>query len=167
MWYGSHGWFNSIWSVNAQEFAPGEFIYYLALGNEFRFGNTKLQLDFMNRATDDHAFFLKDFSVMGELSCMVNEKLNVFGRMSYDVNKTNSVGDMCVLPGTEITRLGAGLEYYPLPEGNRNLRFHLYACHSFGKNGNPAGTMQDEQTFVDMGVKFKVDILSLTNKIFK
>jgi hypothetical protein len=86
--------------------------------------------------------------------------------MSYDVNKTNSVGDMCVLPGTEITRLGAGLEYYPLPEGNRNLRFHLYACHSFGKNGNPAGTMQDEQTFVDLGVKFKVDILSLTNKIF-
>ena len=166
MWYGSHGWFNSIWSVNAQEFAPGEFIYYLALGNEFRFGNTKLQLDFMNRATDDHAFFLKDCSVMGELSCMVTEKLNVFGRMSYDVNKTNSVGDMCVLPGTEITRLGAGLEYYPLPEGNRNLRFHLYACHSFGKNGNPAGTMQDEQTFVDLGVKFKVDILSLTNKIF-
>ena len=120
----------------------------------------------MNRATDDHAFFLKDCSVRGELSCMVNKKLNVFGRMSYVVNKTNSVGDMCVLPGTEITRLGAGLEYYPLPEGNRNLRFHLYACHSFGKNGNPAGTMQDEQTFVDLGVKFKVDILSLTNKIF-
>ena len=94
MWYGSHGWFNSIWSVNAQEFAPGKFIYYLALGNEFRFGKAKLQLDFMNRATDDHAFFLKDCSVMGELSCMVNKKLNVFGRMSYDVNKTNSVGDM-------------------------------------------------------------------------
>ena len=166
MWYGSHGWYNSIWSVNAQEFAPGEFIYYLALGNEFRFGNAKLQLDFMNRATEDHAFFLKDCSVMGELSCMVNQKLNVFGRMTYDVNNTNSVGDMCVLPGTEITRLGAGLEYYPLPEGNRNLRFHLYACHSFGKNGNPAGTMQDKQTFVDLGVKFKVDILSLTNKIF-
>ena len=167
MWYGSHGWYNSIWSVNAQEFAPGKFIYYLALGNEFRFGNAKLQLDFMNRATDDHAFFFKDFSVMGELSCFINNKVNVFGRMSYDVNKTNSVGDMCVLPGTDITRLGAGLEYYPLSNGNRNIRFHLYGCHSFGKNGNPNGTMQDSQTYVDLGVKFKVDVLSLTNKIFK
>jgi hypothetical protein len=167
MWYGSHDWYNSIWSVNAQEIASGKHIYYIALGNEFRFGNAKLQLDLMNRASDDHAFFFKDFSVMSELSYMVNENLNVFGRMSYDVNKTNSTADACVLSGTEMTRLGAGLEYYPLQEGNRNLRFHLYACHSFGKNGNPAGTMQDEQTFVDMGVKFKVDILSLTNKIFK
>lgn len=166
MWYGSHGWFNSIWSVNAQEFAPGKFIYYVALGNEFRFGNAKLQLDFMNRATDDHAFFLKNYSLMGELSCMVSNKLNVFGRMTYDVNKTNSVGDFCVLPGTDLTRLGAGLEYYPLPKGNRNIRFHLYACHSLGKNGNPSGTALPEQTYVDLGVKFKVDVLSLTNKIF-
>ena len=68
--------------------------------------------------------------------------------------------------GTELTRVGAGLEYYPLKDGNKNLRFHLYACQAFGKNGNPAGTMLPEQTFVDLGVKFKVDILSLTNKIF-
>lgn len=167
MWYGSHGWFNSIWSVNAQEFAPGKFIYYLALGNEFRFGNAKLQLDFMNRATDDHTFFLKNYSIMGELSCMVNPKLNLFGRMTFDVNKTNSVGDFCVLPGTDLTRFGAGMEYYPLPNGNRNIRFHLYACHTIGKNGNPSGTALPDQTYVDLGVKFKVDVLSLTNKIFK
>jgi hypothetical protein len=59
------------------------------------------------------------------------------------------------------------VEFYPLPEGNRNLRFHLAACHSFGKNGNPEGTMQDEQTFADMGVKLKLDILALTKTIFK
>ena len=167
MWYGTHGWYNSMWSVNAQEYAPGKFIYYLALGNEFRFGDATLLLDFMNRATDGHAFFFKDFSVMGELSYTIGKKFNVFGRMSYDVNKTHSTGDMCVMPGTELTRLGAGVEFYPLPEGNRNLRFHLAACHSFGKNGNPEGTMQDEQTFADMGVKLKLDILALTKTIFK
>lgn len=167
MWYGSHGWYNAIWSLNAQEYASGHFIYYIALGNEFRLGNAKLQLDFMNRATNDHAFFLKDCSVMGELSYLINNKVNVFGRMSYDVNNTNSVGDMCVLPGTEMTRLGAGVEFYPLEEGNRNLRFHAYFCQSFGKNSNPAGTMLPEQTLVDVGVKWKMDILSLTNKIFK
>ena len=129
-------------------------------------GNAKLQLDFMNRATDGHAFFLKDCSVMGELSYLINNKVNLFGRMSYDVNKTHSVGDMCVLPGTEMTRVGAGLEFYPLKDGNRNLRFHAYFCQAFGKNGNPAGTMLPEQTIVDLGVKWKMDILSLTNKIF-
>ena len=167
MWYGSHGWYNSIWSANAQEYAPGKFIYYLALGNEFKMGNAKLQLDFMNRATEGHAFFLKDCSVMGELSCFVNKKLNVYGKVTYDVNKTNSIGDLCVLPGTELTRVGAGLEYYPLPEGNRNIRLHAYFCQAFGQNGNPAGTMLPDQSFFDMGIKWKMDIYSLTNKIFK
>ena len=165
-WSGSHGCYTALYSLNFMQYAPGKYDTYLALGNQFTFGDAKLQLDFMNRATDDHAFFLKDCSVMGELSYLINNKLNVFGRMTYDVNKTNSVGDLCVLPGTELTRVGAGLEYYPLKDGNRNLRFHLYACQAFGKNGNPAGTMLPEQTFVDLGVKFKVDILSLTNKIF-
>ena len=166
MWYGSHGWYNSIWSVNAQEYASGKFIYYVALGNEFKMGNAKLQLDFMNRATEGHAFFLRDCSVMGELSYMFNNKLNVYGKVTYDVNKTHSVGDLCVFPGTELTRVGAGLEFYPLKDGNRNLRFHAYFCQAFGKNGNEAGTMLPEQAIVDLGVKWKVDIIKLTNKIF-
>ena len=166
MWYGSHGWFNSIWSVNMQEYASGKFIYYIALGNEFKLGNATLQLDFMNRATDSHPFFLKDCSVIGELSCKVNPKLDVFGKVSYDVNKTNAVGDYCVYSGTELTRVGAGIEYYPIKD-NRNLRFHLNGSYAFGKNGNEAGTVLPDLAYIDMGVKWKVDILSLTNKIFK
>lgn len=165
MWYGSHDWYNSIWSLNAQEYAPGKFIYYIALGNEFKMGNAKLQLDFMNRATDQHAFFFKDCSVMGELSYLI-DKVNVYGKVTYDVNKSDTPGDYCVLPGTELTRIGVGLEYYPLKDGNRNLRFHAYACHAFGKNGNEAGTMLPDQTIIDLGVKCKVDIVKLTNKIF-
>lgn len=167
MWYGSHGWYNSIWSVNAQEYASGKFIYYLALGNEFKLGNAKLQLDYMNRATDSHPFFFKDCSVMGELSYLINNKVNFYGKVTYDVNKTNSVGDYCVLPGTEITRVGAGVEYYPLPKGDRNIRLHAYYCQAFGKNGNEAGTMLPDQAIVNVGLKWKVDILSLTSKIFK
>jgi hypothetical protein len=44
---------------------------------------------------------------------------------------------------------------------------HAYFCQAFGKNGNPAGTMLPDQTLVDVGLKWKMDILSLTNKIFK
>lgn len=166
MWYGSHGWYNSIWSLNAQEYSSGKFIYYIALGNEFKLGDAKLQLDFMNRATDGHAFFFKDFSLMGELSYLINNKINVFGKITYDVNNTSKEGDYCVFPGTELTRIGAGVEYYPLKNGNRNLRFHLFACQAFGKNGNENGTMLPDQTIVDLGVKCKVDIIKLTNKLF-
>jgi len=104
---------------------------------------------------------------MGELSYMIQDKLNIYGKVTYDVNRTNSVGDLCVLPGTELTRVGAGLEYYPLPKGNKNLRVHAYVCQAFGENGNPSGTMLPDQTMVDVGLKWKMDILSITNKIFK
>lgn len=167
MWFGKHGCYNSIWSFNAMQTVPGKYVYYLALGNEFHFGDGMVQFDFMNRAGNDHTFLFKDFSVMGEFSYTLAKKVNLFGRVSYDVNKTNSVADLCVLPGTDITRLGAGVEYYPLKNGNRDLRFHLYGCHTFGRNGNPEGSLQNMQDFVGAGVKFKMDIIALTHKIFK
>lgn len=166
MWYGSHGWFNTIYSANLMEYLPGKFIYYLALGNEFVAGNTRLQLDFMNRATDKHAFFFKDCSVMAELSWQPSRKLSVFGKVTYDVNHTGTEGDWCVWNGTELTRVGGGLEFYPLSGGNRDVRLHANFCYSFGKNGNPDGTLWPDQALVDVGLKWRVDILSLTNKIF-
>lgn len=166
MWYGSHGNFNTIWSVNMQEYTPGKFIYYIALGNEFKLGNAKLQLDFMNRATDEHGFFFKDCSVMGELSCMVSKKLNLFGKVSYDVNNSDSTGDYCVVPGTEMTKVGAGFEYYPL-DHSRALRFHGNCSYAWGTNTNGTGTVIPKQALFDVGVTWKVDILSFTNKIFK
>ncbi|MBQ2400128.1 MAG: porin, partial [Muribaculaceae bacterium] len=35
MWYGNHGIFSSIYSVNMMEYAPGRFINYISLGNKF------------------------------------------------------------------------------------------------------------------------------------
>lgn len=167
MWFGKHGCYNSIWSLNAMQAAPGRVVYYLALGNEFRFGDAKVQLDFMNRVGNDHCPLFKDFSVMGEFSYLVAKKVNLFARMSYDVNKTNSAADLCVLPGTDITRLGAGIEYYPLKQSSHDLRFHLFGCHTFGRNVNPDGVLQDNQNFIGAGVKFRMDVISLTKKIFK
>lgn len=164
MWYGSHGWFNSIYSANMLEYQPGKFIYYLALGNEFKLGNVRLQLDLMNRATNKHTFFFKDCSVMGELSCMVSSKVNLFGKVTYDVNRTDTEGDYCVYTGTELTRVGGGVEYFPLRDGNRNLRIHANFCYSWGSNGNEAGTMLPKQSIVDVGVKWKVNILSFSHK---
>lgn len=167
MWYGKHDWFNTIYSLNATEFKPGEYIYYVVLGNEFKFGDFKLQLDYMNRAVDGHAFFFQDFSIMGEASYMIKDKVNVFAKATYDVNKTDVEGDYCVMPGTELTRVGAGVEYYPLSKGRKDLRLFAHYSYSWGVNGNLNGTVKDNQHFWGVGVKWDIDIISLTNKIFK
>lgn len=167
MWYGNHDWFNSIYSLNASEYQPGKYIYYIVLGNQFKFDNFRVQLDLMNRATSEHAFFFKDFSVMCELSYNVKDKFNVFGKVSYDINDSGVEGDYCVLPGTEMTRIGAGAEYFPLSNGRKDLRLFAYYSYSWGVNGNPTGALQDRQNLWGVGVKWNIDILSLTSKIFK
>ena len=39
--------------------------------------------------------------------------MNLFAKYTYDVNASN-MADLCVLPGTELSRVGAGLEYFPI-----------------------------------------------------
>lgn len=167
MWYGSHNWFNSIYSINAIEFQPGDFIYYVTLGNEFRFGqNAKLQLDLMNRATNEHNFFFEDFSVMGEFSYDIKNRVNLYAKATYDVNNSGVAGDYCVMPGTDMTRIGAGLEFNPI-KNSRAVRLHASYSYSFGDNGNPAGALLPKQQYFSVGMKWKIDIVSLTKKIVK
>ncbi len=169
MWMGSHGWFNTIYSVNMMEYMPSEYIYYIALGNEFRFGDCgKLQLDVMNRASEGHSFLFKDFSIMSELSFNIGRKVTAFGRATYDTNKSGVMADYCVMPGTDITRVGAGIEFYPLPKGNRSVRLHANYCYTFGTNGNAtAPVLLDNQSLFSIGLKWKIDIISMTKKIFR
>lgn len=161
MWYGSHGWFNSIYSVNMIEALPGKYISYIVLGNKFNFGDFSLELDIMNRASDEHVYLGRDLSVMGELSWRPDEKLNIFAKATYDVNNTDSTCDMCVLPGTEVTRVGAGIEFFPMPNGSEDVRLHANASYTFGDNGNLAGALVDKQSYFDLGVTWRINLLKL------
>ncbi len=61
MWNGSHGIWNTIWSINMLEWQGGKFINYISLGNEFRLArNATLQLDYLNRAVSHQTFLFKD-----------------------------------------------------------------------------------------------------------
>ena len=118
------------------------------------------------RASNNDALF-KDYSIMGEASYTIAEKVNIFGRMTYDMNNTfGSVNDFCVMPDTELTRFGAGVEFYPLPKNNRAIRLHAAYSRTLGHNGNPNGALQDGQSMFTFGLKWKVDIVSLAKKIF-
>ena len=158
MWYGQHGLWGSKWSLNMVEWQKGHYISYIALGNEFRFSRkVSLELDYMNRASDHQTFFLRDCSVMGQLNFQPSDKLKLFAKATYDVNRTDNAADLTVKPGTEMTRLGGGVEYFPL--GDNRVRVHANYCYSFGTNSNPDAVMLDKQSLVDIGLTWRIHVL--------
>ncbi len=156
MWYGSHCWYSSIWSVNMIEYLPGKFINYVALGNKATVGDFVFDLDIMSRTVSARNFG-KDMSVMGKIQWNILENLNIFAKCTHDFNKSDEIGDWCVTPGTNITRIGGGIEYYPI----RSLRLHLNYCYTDGINGSIAGALQPEQNIIDAGVTWKMNMLRL------
>lgn len=164
MWQGKHGCFSSLYSANLIEYTRGHYISYIALGNKFNFDKVQLELDIMNRAAEHQAYFFKDMSVMGELSFRINEKWNIFGKATYDVNKTGNDADMIVSDGTELTMVGAGAEFFPVQNNRHSVRIHANCFYSFGKNGNPANEMQDKTMILNVGVKWCMNFFTLKRK---
>lgn len=161
MWYGNHGFFSSMYSINFMEYLPGKYINYIALGNRFAFGKFALELDIMNRAMSGSDFLFNDYSIMGEISWKPIDRLNVFVRASYDRNRTVT-GDLCVAPGTDLVRAGAGVEFFPL-KNYKNLRLHLNCCYTDGDS--PSTTvLRPEQTIVDAGLTWYMNLLNIKRK---
>ncbi len=159
MWAGHHGCWQTLYSVNMVETQPGHFINYIALGNRFTFGNVTLTLDLMNRTSKGHCFLARDFSVMGEIDWMPSKKVNIFGKCTYDVNKSTTLSDACVPPGTEITHFGAGVEFFPLA-GSSDLRLHLAGDYTLG--AVPADYVQQpKQLMLTAGITWRMDLLGL------
>lgn len=162
-WAGNYGWFNTLYSLNMIEYAPKHFISYVALGSKFNVGNASLELDFMNRAASHQTFFFKDCSVMARLDYRLMPQLGLYGKFTYDVNRTDTDADRSVMAGTEVTAYGGGVEYYPL-KGKRELRLSLGMSHSTGTNSNPTGAINDNQTTVRMALVAKLNLLSWKSK---
>ena len=156
MWTSSHGSLNTIYTLNMMEYLPGHYVSYISLGNRFDMENCAVELDLMNRATSGQAFLGKNYSVIGKVEWRPTDKLKVFGKASYDVNNTGTGKDYLVADGCEITRVGAGVEYFPL-EGSKDVRLHAVGSYSFGDSGS---VLLDKQTFLTVGVTWKMNLLS-------
>jgi hypothetical protein len=156
MWTSSYGWLDVLHSVNMLEYQPGKFVAFFALGHQFTMGDFTLQFDWMDRVDVKH-FNVMDFSVMADLSWSASEKLNVFAKATYDVNEDN-FADYCVLPGTELTRVGAGVEYFPIKD-SRAIRLHGAYSYAWGKNGNLGGSVWDNHSFLSVGATWQMSIL--------
>ena len=162
MWTSSHGVFNSIYSVNMIEYLPGRFINYIAAGNRFELGKFDIELDLMNRASSLKNFLGKDFSVMAEFVWKATDRLNIFAKYTYDTNKADEPGDLCVAYGTDVTRFGAGLEYFPLKD-SKNIRLHLNGCYTLGTCPETT-SLKPKQTIIDAGLTWRMNMLNLKRK---
>lgn len=157
-WAGKCGMLSTLWSVNMVETTPYHYISYISLGNRIDINNASLELDFMNRAAKHQTYLFKDCSVMARLDYRPIPQVGIFGKCAYDVNNTDISADPSVLPGTELTTIGGGVELYPVKD--TDVRLSLGISHSTGTNSNPSGTVQNNQTQVRVGFIAKLNVFS-------
>ena len=165
-WMGKHGCYTALHSLNFSEYDKGKYNMYIVLGNQFKFGDATIQLDLMNRGINGRELLFKDFSIMGEVAYLIADRVNIFARASYDYSDSERPTGLFVYPGTNLTRVGGGVEYYPLGgKGNRDVRLHAAYAYGFGTNGNPAGTILDNQGYLTVGLTWRIDVISAIGKI--
>ncbi|WP_298451425.1 porin [uncultured Prevotella sp.] len=159
MWYGTHGCLSTLYSANIVEYMPGRYISYLSLGHRFSLGNITVEADFMNRASSGHTYFFADCSAVVNVAYSPSDRINVFGKVTYDVNSTTKMADYCVMPGTEITQVGGGVEYRP----HKSVRLHAAYSRCFGTNTNESGTLKPGRDWMDIGFTWDINLLKLKN----
>ena len=168
-WMGSHGFYTALHSVNFSQYAPGKYDAYVVLGNQFKFGDATIQLDLMNRGASARELLFDNFSIMGEVDYLIAKRVNIFAKVTYDKVGQDYPAGLFLFPGTEMTRVGGGVEYYPLgAKGNRDIRLHAAYAYNIGNNTNLLGVARDKGSFFSFGLTWKVDVLQgLTSLIEK
>ncbi len=163
LWLGHHGIWNTIWSINAIGCDKGRYISYVSLGNKFKISRCwDLQIDVMNRAGKHQQWIFGDYSLIGELNSFPNQHLRIFAKASHDCNHSNTAIDKSIHAGTEVTRVGAGLEYYPLKaKWHDMVRLHVNYSYNWGTNTNPNGTLKDNRNELNVGLTCRVDAFKL------
>lgn len=145
-------------SINLLEYAPGKFAGYIALGDREVFGDVAVEWDIMYRNDLENLKNNASLSLMMDVNWAMNEKLNIFTHASMDFNDGDvAMVDPTVLPGTEIWRVGGGVEYFPT--GKKNVRIHAATAYTFGK-AVPTAALQDGHFMFQAGLTWKVNLLS-------
>lgn len=158
-WSGKYEHFESLYSVNFVEYGTGKLLNYISLGNKFKFGDFTAMLDLMNRSSMSSFSFGKDFTGILKLCYSPDQTINIFTKCSYDINATNEDFDLCVLPGTELLKIGGGVEIWPFKSLGKNLRIHAVAHHGRGTNTNPYGGIIPGEFYLNLGVTWRIRII--------
>ena len=156
IWYGSHGIFNSIYSLNMMEYRKGKFVNYVTLGNQFNIGALTLEIDFQNRTFPEKFKFLTDYSLIGTVKYKFNGRWSIFAKGGYDRNDyavpidtqnplpadaQSTLPDGTIIfpviqpngyvvqPDTEYIFAGTGVEFFPIKD-KKDIRIHAFGAIS-------------------------------------
>lgn len=147
---------NTLSSINVLEYAPGKFAGYIALGLREVFDDVTVEVDVMYRNDLENMRSGNSFSAMLDANWAMNEKLNIFTHTSYDVNDGSGIMYEPTVPvGTDIWRIGGGLEYFPT--GKRNVRFHAATCYTFG-SAVPMAALQNDHIMFQAGLTWRINL---------
>ena len=161
-WTDTHDWYSGLHSINLVEYQRNKFDLYLVLGNQFKFGDAKIQLDLMERATTFED--MDNFSIMCEFAYLVADRVNVFVKGTYDQSSEDYAEGLYIAPGAQITRVGGGVEYYPLGgKGNRDVRLH--AAYAYGFSNSTNCVIKDKSSYFTFGLTWRIDIMSAAKKL--
>lgn len=145
----------TLWSVNMIDNEYSNMMNYIMLGNRFLLGDLALDIDIMNRASfHQKNFFFSDWGGVVKAIYTVG-KWNLCTKVAYDYNSIDNVTpegiawDLALKPGSDYVTMGAGIEYFPLPERDK-LRLHAVWY---------TDNMTKIQNF-DVGVTWKMNIIS-------
>lgn len=144
-WYGAWDSYESIWTFNMLEYAPGSFVKMIALGNNFYAGDFTLGVDLMMR-DEEFGDIFDDMTLNIMPSYNIGESVRLFGKFGWEriadaqpydfwgeylevedqiaANDENTaLMPAYLIPGEDYLYYGAGIEYFPLKE-NKSIRLH-------------------------------------------
>ena len=149
-WYGYWDSYESIWTCNFMEYAPGKFAKMIALGNTFHIGDLSLGLDCIMHSDD---FSSATNTTINFMPSYEFEKVRIFGKLGweqctgelpYDLwgeylttedmiaanDETLTTLPAFLIPGNDYWYYGAGVEYYPM----ESVRLHaVWASNNYTK----------------------------------
>lgn len=178
-WYGDFDWYAPIWSVNMMEYAKGQYLKMVGLGNQFYVGDFTLTLDFIDRFTSlKKSDYSKVNGITLDATVLYNldDKWEFFvkggidtpsetGDFPYDVFSYDDEGfvpswlcsskllDAVYPQNQRYVFGGAGVHYYPLRD-SQDLRIHAVAAYN-----NFAECMS-----INLGVTYNFSLTDLIRK---
>lgn len=158
MWVGAHDWLHTLYSINALEYAPSQFLWLLALGNRLRIGGSHLNLDLTLRHGEGQQL-MEDFSLSGEWFIPIGRRVELIAKATYEINRSDSPIDWLVAAGSEITTVSGTVEFYPMKDGNRAICLHAAYLRTFGTNTHPTAVLHDQQGIATVGLRWKMNLL--------
>ena len=170
-WYGYWDNYESIWSVNFMEYAPGQFAKMIAWGNTFHIGDLSLGVDCIMHSDD---FSIANNTTINFMPSYEFEKVRLFGKLGweqctgelpYDLwgeylspedmiaanDETLTTLPAFLIPGNDYWYYGAGVEYFPV----ESVRLHaVWASNNYTKRHT-----------INVGATWRFDITNAIRRI--